>query len=146
MHDLGSESGDESKITIVAIKGNVLVASTSSHASSVECNEVPIERKNNELFHIRTIAKQSKINTLIDSGSQVSLISEQVVEQLGLKTTPYPKPYPLGWVHDNAWLQVSRQCELRFAVTSKFVDEVELDVILLDICGMVLGSPYLYDK
>ena len=26
------------------------------------------------------------------------------------------------------------------------MDEVKLDVIPLDICGMVLGSPYLYDR
>jgi len=26
------------------------------------------------------------------------------------------------------------------------VDEVKLDVIPLDICGMVLGSPYLYER
>ena len=25
------------------------------------------------------------------------------------------------------------------------MDEVELDVVPLDICGIVLGSPYLYD-
>ena len=31
-------------------------------------------------------------------------------------------------------------------ISSKLVDEVEIDVIPLDICGMVLGSPYLYDK
>lgn len=31
-------------------------------------------------------------------------------------------------------------------IASKLVDEVELDVIPLDICGMVLGSPYLYDR
>lgn len=29
---------------------------------------------------------------------------------------------------------------------SKLVDEVEMDVIPLDICGMVLGRPYLYDR
>ncbi len=26
------------------------------------------------------------------------------------------------------------------------MDEVELDVVPLDICGIVLGSPYLYDR
>ena len=31
-------------------------------------------------------------------------------------------------------------------IASKLVDEVDLDVIPLDICGMVLGSPYLYDR
>ena len=29
---------------------------------------------------------------------------------------------------------------------SKFIDEVEFDVVPLDICGIVLGSPYLYDR
>ena len=35
---------------------------------------------------------------------------------------------------------------MRFSITANFIDEVELDVIPLDICGIVLGSPYLYDR
>jgi hypothetical protein len=31
-------------------------------------------------------------------------------------------------------------------MTSNYVDEVELDIVPLDICGIVLGSPYLYDR
>ena len=58
----------------------------------------------------------------------------------------HPKPYPLVWVCDNVQLQVAKQCRLRFAITSGFVDEVDLDVVMLDICGIVLGSPYLYDR
>jgi hypothetical protein len=46
----------------------------------------------------------------------------------------------------NAKLQVTRRCKLRFAITANFIDEVELDVIPLDIYGIVLGSPYLYDR
>jgi hypothetical protein len=71
---------------------------------------------------------------------------EQVVKNLGLETKPHPRTYPLGWVCDNAKLQVTKQCKLRFAITSSFIDEVELDVVPLDICGIVLGSPYLYDR
>jgi hypothetical protein len=52
----------------------------------------------------------------------------------------------LGWICDNAQVHVTNQCKLRFTITSNFVDEVELDVVPLDICGMILGSPYLYDK
>jgi hypothetical protein len=63
-----------------------------------------------------------------------------------LETIPHPKPYPLGWICDNAKLQVTRRCKLRFAITAHFIDEEELDVIPLDICGIVLGSPYLYDR
>ena len=43
-------------------------------------------------------------------------------------------------------LQVTKQCDLKFAITSKFVDEDEFDVVPLDICEIVLGSLYLYDQ
>ena len=83
---------------------------------------------------------------MFDSGSQVNLISEEVVKKLGLETKPHPKLYPLGWVVENSELQVTQQCNLRFAITSKKFDEVVLDVIPLDICGVVLVNPYLYDR
>ena len=66
---------------------------------------------------------------------------------MGLTTKTHKKPYPLGWVLKDKILQVTKQCDLKFAITSKFVDEVEFDVVdPLDICGIVLGSPYLYDQ
>ena len=83
---------------------------------------------------------------MFDSGSQVNLISETIVKKLGLENTPHKKPYPLGWLNDKAQLQVTRQCKLKFSFGLAFVDEVELDIIPLDICGIVLGSPYLYDR
>lgn len=43
-------------------------------------------------------------------------------------------------------MHVTKQCRLRFAITTNFFDEVYLNVIPLDICGVVLGSPYLYDQ
>ena len=87
-----------------------------------------------------------KINTLSDSGSQVNLISEAIVKILGLNTKPRPKTYHLGWVQKDTQLQVSKHCKLKFAISSKFIDEVLLDVVPLDICQIVLGSPYLYDR
>ena len=64
---------------------------------------------------------------------------------MGLTTKPHKKPYPLGWVCKDEILQVTKQCDIKFEITSKFIDEVEFDVVLVDICGLVLGSPYLYD-
>jgi hypothetical protein len=61
-----------------------------------------------------------------------------------LVTKPHPKPYPLGWVCDEAKFNVTKQCSIIFAIASKLIDEVDLDVVPLDICGIVLGSPYLY--
>ena len=48
--------------------------------------------------HVHVIANHTKIDTLFDSGSQVNLISEEVVMKLHLVTIPHEKPYPLGWV------------------------------------------------
>jgi hypothetical protein len=130
------------KITAVGVQGKV-----SSHASSSSTIPSPeIEMKKSELFHIRVVSKHTKVDTLFDLGSQINLMSEVTIKNLGLETIPHPKPYPLGWVCDDAKLQVTRQCRLKFAIASKLVDEVELGMVLLDICGIILGIPYLYDR
>ena len=56
---------------------------------------------------------------------------------------PHPNPYPLGWLCNKEKINVTKQCRVRFSITSKLNDEVDLDVVPLDICGIVLGSPYL---
>ena len=63
-----------------------------------------------------------------------------------METKPHKRPYQIGWVCDDNRLCVTKKSKLRFAITSKFIDEVEFDVVPLDICGIVLGSPYLYDR
>ena len=142
-HDLGSDFGDEIKITTMGFKGKDSIASTSSSSS---LNETQHEKERIKLFRIRVISKHTKIDTLFDSGSQENLISEDIVKKLNLETTPHPKPYFLGWICDNAKLHVTKTCQLKFSITAHFLDEVELDVIPIDICGIVLGSPFLYDR
>ena len=138
--DLGSNSGGEGKITMVGVQGK-----DSLHASSNSNNEShDDEQKRNELFHIQVVSKHTKIDTLFDMGSQVNLISKALVKKIGLETRPHPKPYPLGWVCDKAKLNVTKQCRVRFSIASKLIDEVDLDVVPLDMCGIVLGS--LYDR
>lgn len=146
--DLGSDSGDETKIVAAGIqgkeKGRSLSSATSSSnisASTSKDSTPKNDKQRNELFHIRVVIKHTKVDTLFDTGSQVNLISEEIVKKLNLTTTPHPKPYPLGWVCNDAQLQVTKQCKIRFAITANFVDEVEADVVPLDICGLVLGSP-----
>jgi hypothetical protein len=65
---------------------------------------------------------------------------------MGLEMKPHPKPYPIGWVCDKEKLNFTKQCRVIFAIASTLIDEVDLDVVSLDICGIELGSPYLYDR
>ena len=77
-------------------KGKTFVNDYDSGASCTSTSKGNVDNKRNELFHIRVIVKHTKIDTLIDGGSQVNLISEEVVKQLGLETKPHKKRYPLG--------------------------------------------------
>jgi hypothetical protein len=80
--DLGSDSGDESKISLVGMTGKF--------GEDIDCRI--------KLFHIRVIMRHTKIDTLINSGSQYNLISEELFKQLGLKTQTHHKPYTLKWI------------------------------------------------
>jgi hypothetical protein len=63
--DLGSDSGDESKITAVGLTGK---------------NGEGYDSRS-ELFHIRVIMKHTKVDTLTDSGSQSNLISFSFIHE-----------------------------------------------------------------
>jgi hypothetical protein len=138
---IGSDSGDEENIIVVEVQGK-----DSLHASSNSNNEShDDERKRNELFNIRVVSKHTKIDTLFDLGSQVNLISESLFKNMGLETKPHLKPYLLGCACDKEKLNVTKQCRVIFFIASNLIDEVDLDVLSLDICGIVFESPYLYD-
>jgi hypothetical protein len=57
--DLGSDSGDESKIIVGGLTGKIGDGYNSR----------------SKVFHIRVIMRHTKVDTLIDSGSQSNLIS-----------------------------------------------------------------------
>jgi hypothetical protein len=101
--DLGSDSRDESKIMVMGSKGISTIKSNSS-IQYPKLKSVIDQNKRSELFHVRVVVKHTNIDTLFDSGSQVNLISEAIVKKLGLKKTSHKKPYPLGWVCDDAKL------------------------------------------
>ena len=128
--NLGYDSGDETKIIAVGL--------TSKIGDGYDSRS--------KFFHIRVIMKHTKINTLIDSGSQSNLISEEVVKQLGLNIQMHHKTCSLKWISNNHKLHITKQCTLKFEISSKFVDEVTCDVVPLNECGMVLISLYLYDR
>ena len=67
-HDLGLDSGYETKIAAMGLMGKF----TSDYVSKFEF--VHDEKKRSELFHIRVISKHTKIDTLFNSGSQENLI------------------------------------------------------------------------
>jgi hypothetical protein len=127
--DLGYDSGDESKITAVGLTGKI--------GDDFDSRS--------KLFHIRVIMKHTKIDTLKDKRSQSSLILEEVGKKLGLNTKMHHKFYSIYWISKDHKLPITKKCIIKFAITSKYVDEIICDVVPLETCGMVVGIPYLYD-
>ena len=98
-HNLGSDLGDETKITAMGLKDKNIASTSSSNCSNVTQDEYT----RIEIFHIRVVSKHTNIDTLLDSGSQSNLIFEYLVKKLDLETR-HPRPYPLGWICNNATL------------------------------------------
>jgi hypothetical protein len=64
--------------------------------------------------------------------------------KIGLEVHKHHIPYPLGWVNKDEKIKVMKQCKIKFFVSVDFIDEVELDVVPLDVCGVVFGNLYMY--
>jgi hypothetical protein len=67
-----------------------------------------------------------------------------MVNKIGLEVHYHPIPYPLAWINKYAYIKVTKQCEIKFSISANFIDEVELDVVPLNICGVVFESTYMY--
>lgn len=69
-----------------------------------------------QLFTVNMQVKTTLVDVVIDLGSQKNLLSNSLVQKLGLKTNKHPKRCPLGWLQKEGGLQVSQQCTFKFAL------------------------------
>nr|CAD1821363.1 unnamed protein product [Ananas comosus var. bracteatus] len=104
--------------------------------------------KREELFTFRVQVKNEVIDAIINPDNQKNLISENLVQKLGLSTTPHPHlhPYPLVWINSNIEMKIDRQYKVKFAVTGVYIDEMLCEVVSLNIYNLISGSPYLWDR
>jgi hypothetical protein len=87
---------------------------------------------------------ETNIDVMFDFGSQVNLIVIDIVNKIGLEVHYHPIPYPLGWVKKDTYINLMKQCKIKFDSSVYFIDELELVVVSLDVCGVVFRIPYLY--
>jgi hypothetical protein len=82
---------------------------------------------------------------IIDSGSTNNLVSTEMVEKLELKTIAHPRPYKVSWLQKGHQVMVSQQCQVEFKIGG-YKDEILCDVIPMDVCHILLGRPWKYDR
>jgi hypothetical protein len=82
---------------------------------------------------------------MIDGGSYTNGISKAMVAALGLSTWRIPEPKHLEWLNSCGMLKVTHKVRVPFTV-GDYVDEVECYVLPLEVCGLLLGRPWQYDR
>eukprot|EP00253_Pinus_taeda_P009621 PITA_09621 len=82
---------------------------------------------------------------IIDSGSTNNLVSTEMVEKLELKRLKHPTPYKVSWLQKGHQLLVDEQCDVEFQI-GRYKDKVICDVMPMDVCHILLGKPWQYDR
>jgi hypothetical protein len=82
---------------------------------------------------------------IIDSGSTENLVSTEMVEKLELETTAHPKPYKVSCLQKGHKVMVTKQCLVDFKIGG-YRDEILWDVIPMDVCHILLGRPWQFDR
>eukprot|EP00253_Pinus_taeda_P004479 PITA_04479 len=103
----------------------------------------PTQRKS--LFQTVCKSHGKCCKVIIDSGSTDNLVATEMVEKLGLKRLKHPTPYKVSWLQKGHQLLVDEQCELEFRI-GKYHDTVVCDVMPMDVCHILLGRPWQYDR
>jgi hypothetical protein len=105
--------------------------------------ENPTQR--NSMFQTACKTKDRVCKVIVDSGSTDNLVSIEMVEKLELETVAHPSPYRVSWLQKGHQVNVTKQCLVEFKIGG-YKDEILCDVIPMDVCHLLLGRPWKYDK
>jgi hypothetical protein len=97
------------------------------------------------LFQTQCFIKGKACKLMIDGGSCTNGISKAMVAALGLSTWRLPEPKRLEWLNSCGMLKITHKVRVPFTVDD-YVDEIDCDVLPLEVCGLLLGRPWQYDR
>jgi hypothetical protein len=98
----------------------------------------------NNLFRTSCKMKDKFCKVIIDSRSTDKLVSMEMVEKLDLETITNPTPYKVSLLQKGHHVTVTKQCLDEFKIGG-YNDEILCDMILMDVCHVLLGTPWEYD-
>jgi hypothetical protein len=107
--------------------------------------EVDSSVQQSRLFRTACTAQDRNCKVIIDSGSTDNLVATEMVEKLELTTTKHPSPYKVSWLQKGHRVSVTKQCLVKFKI-GNYHDEILCDVIPMDVCHILLGRPWQYDR
>jgi len=103
----------------------------------------PEQRK--KCFKAKCKIQDKCCHLVIDDGSTENLVSTEMVEKLELETVAHPSPYKVSWLQKGHQVTITKQCLVEFNIWG-YRDEILCDVISIDVCHILFGRPWQYDK
>jgi hypothetical protein len=97
------------------------------------------------LFRTACKTKDRVCKVIVDSGSTNNLVSTGMVEKLELEMSDHPNPYKVSWLQKGHQVTVTKQCLVEFKIGG-YNDNILCDVIPMDVCHLLLGRPWKYDR
>jgi hypothetical protein len=107
--------------------------------------EVEDSAQKNRLFRTSCKTKDRVCKVIVDSGNTDNLISTEMVEKLELETTGHLSPYKVSWLQKGHQVNFIKQCLVEFKIGG-YNDKILCDVIPMDVCHLLLGRPWQYDR
>lgn len=130
----------------VTTKTKEVVESTFYLDEDIVCTTMQQPRASGDkhaLFQIKVLVKNRKVNVLFNSGSQCNMISETLVDEIGLETQDLVQPSSLAWLQREYVMRINHTCKIKFSISVSYVDEVECEVAPLDACDVMFGITYI---
>jgi hypothetical protein len=107
--------------------------------------EVESSVQRTRLFRTAYKTKDRVCKVIVDSGSMDNLVSTEMIEKLEMETTDHPSPYRVSWLQKRHQVTVTKQCLVEFKIGG-YNDKILCDVIPMDVCHLLLGRPWKYDR
>jgi hypothetical protein len=141
------------KVVVLEVQAKVMVDEddTALRGMSIQLHKLAngdkavVRNQRWSLFQTQCTIKEKTCKLIIDSSSYCNGISKEMVASLGLSTWCIPKPKDFEWLNSCGMLKVTLKVRVLFTVGA-YVDEVECDVLPLEVCGLLLGRPWQYDR
>ncbi|XP_043713275.1 uncharacterized protein LOC122661828 [Telopea speciosissima] len=96
------------------------------------------------IFYTRLRAGERTAQIIVDSGSCVNVVSEDLVKKANLKFEKHPMPYKVSLLNGNK-LDVNKRCYVPLQA-QKYSEEIWCDIIPMRMTDVLLGRPWLYDN